>query len=169
MNRDLTSLDRLHDILVPDPVPWWPVAPGWWWVMGAALLFLFVVQLRAFARWQHNRYRRQALGELAALEASLKDPAHRPAVLLELAVLLKRTALTAYPRGEIASLSGPEWSSFLDRTAVGSRFSQGSGQVLHSAVHDPRTVAALEERTVHDLMREVREWIRHHQPTVTAP
>ncbi len=162
---DATSIDRLHDILVPAPVPWWPPAPGWWWVMGFALVILSALALRAFVRWQHNRYRREALGELTALEASLKDPAQRSAALLDLSELLKRTALTAYPRTRVAGLTGAEWSSFLDLTAKNASFSQGPGAALGNAVYDPRSVAALDENTIETLVRAARGWIRHHQTT----
>ena len=162
MNTDPTSLDRLHDIIVPTPVPWWPPAPGWWWVMGAALLFLLAVSFRAFARWQHNRYRREALGRLAILGPALKDPSRRGAALLEMAELLKRTALTAWPRDQVASLTGPDWFKFLDRTGRGTRFSDGLGELLESAVHDPRTVAALEPRQIEEMTTQIHQWIKTH-------
>jgi Domain of unknown function (DUF4381) len=45
-----TSLDRLHDIVVPPPVPWWPPAPGWCW-NGAPL----AAALRQARRAQHRQ------------------------------------------------------------------------------------------------------------------
>lgn len=168
MNPDPTNLDRLHDILVPAPVPFWPPAPGWWWVIGAVAVLLLVLLLRAFSLWQRNRYRREALRALAALEPAVRDPARRAGALLELAGLLKRVAVTAYPRVQVARLTGAEWSSFLDRTAEGAAFSQGPGVVLQAAVSNPRTAASLDEPSIHELLQTARGWIRRHQPITSA-
>lgn len=170
MSEDPTSLDNLHDILMPDPVPWWPPAPGWWWVTGFAALAFSILLVRGFIRWQHNRYRREALGVLSGLEAAMQDPARRPAALLELAGVLKRTALTAYPREQVASLTGPAWFSFLDDTGRETRFSKGIGETIEHAVHDPRTVAALDQGRTDELVAQVRQWITSHRvPPAPSP
>ena len=98
MNTNATSLDRLHDIIVPGPVPWWPPAPGWFWVMAFASIVAVVVLFKGFIRWQHNLYRREALAELGRLETVLSVSSQRAVGLLALSELLKRTALTAFPR-----------------------------------------------------------------------
>src|SRR5262249_19975429 len=109
MNTNAVSLERLHDIVAPGAVPWWPPAPGWYWLMG--FLFLIVLALAAhwILQWQHNRYRREALAQLAQWETEGKSPGQRAAALLALAELLKRTALTAYPREQVATLTGAKW------------------------------------------------------------
>lgn len=38
MTLDPTSLDRLHDLVLPSSVPWWPPAPGWYGVLGLLVL-----------------------------------------------------------------------------------------------------------------------------------
>lgn len=159
---DPASLDRLHDILVPAPVPWWPPAPGWWWLIGFGLVVLSASLLRVFVRWQQNRYRREVLVGLTALEESLVDPTKRAAAMVEVSALLKRAALTAYPREQVASLTGAAWSSFLDRTAAGSSFSSGPGMILHDSVCDPGSTSALDEITIQEVLAAVRRWIRHH-------
>src|SRR6187549_271512 len=101
MNPDPTSLDRLHDIVAPPPVPWWPPAPGWYWILGFVLVLLLVLVLRGILRWQHNRYRREALAELDRQEAALAAPEQRAVALASIAGLLKRAALSAWPRTEV--------------------------------------------------------------------
>ena len=32
--NDPGSLQNLNDIVLPAPVPWWPLAPGWWVLIG---------------------------------------------------------------------------------------------------------------------------------------
>ncbi len=163
MNTNATSLDRLHDIIVPAPVPWWPPAPGWYWVLGFVLVLLLVVSLRAFVRWQHNRYRREALAELAREEVALQTPERRASTLLALSELLKRTALTAFSREQVATLTGPEWFAFLDGTAKGSNLSDALGPTLENAVYDPRKVAALDDREFRELTAAIRYWIKNHK------
>ncbi len=174
MSADPTGLDKLHDILVPPPAPWWPPAPGWYWVLGLTSVIGTVLLWRAVARWQRNRYRREALAQLAQIETRTKAPyALTPdAALAAMAVLLKRTALTAYAREQVASLTGPAWFAFLDNTG-GTRFSDGLGAALARAnYHCDSAVGerAASER-VADIASEVRRWIVQHgeyDPTTTT-
>ena len=73
MNPGPTSLERLLDIIAPPPAPWWPPPPGWYWVLGFLLFLVLVLVFRFFRLWQQNRYRREALAELARHEAALAD------------------------------------------------------------------------------------------------
>ena len=86
---------------------------------------MLVLVLRSLLHWQHNRYRREALAELARHESALVDPARRADALSAMAELLKRAALTAFPRGQVATLTGPAWFAFLDRTGRTAAFSAG--------------------------------------------
>jgi hypothetical protein len=160
---DPTSLDRLHDIVIPSAAPWWPPAPAWYWVLGFFSVVAVVALLLAFHRRQRSRYRREALTELLRLESALEDRATRSAALRALAELLKRAAVTAFPREQVAGLSGPAWFEFLDRTGRTTRFSAGDGAVLDAAVYDKRTAAALDDPKITDLISLVRRWLKHHR------
>jgi hypothetical protein len=46
MKDSATNLDRLHDIVVPAPVPWWPPAPGWYVVLTVALIIALYLVYR---------------------------------------------------------------------------------------------------------------------------
>jgi len=89
------------------PLPWWPLAPGWKAVIGI-LLFGLALSLWRLGRglWK-NRYRFYALGLIR--RANMKGRA-----VEALPFILKRTALHAYPRQDVASLSGESWLAFLD-------------------------------------------------------
>ena len=162
MNTDATSLDRLHDIIVAPPVPWWPPASGWYWVLGLMVVMLLAALITGLMRWQHNRYRREALAELARQEAALENPERRPSVLLDLAEILKRTAVTAFPREDVATLTGLKWFEFLDDTARGSRFRDALGTMLENAIYDPRTVDTLDPQRLHSVVEAIRHWIKFH-------
>jgi hypothetical protein len=161
MNADATSLDRLHDIVVPPATPWWPPAPGWYWVMGAVAVLMIVLALRLLLWWQQNRYRREALAELARSETLLADPARRAASLAVFAELLKRAALSAWPRENVASLTGSSWTAFLARS--GQAQPSNFGALLERVAYDPRLADDLNEQHIRELAASVRDWLEHHQ------
>jgi Domain of unknown function (DUF4381) len=163
VNTDPTSLDRLHDIIMPAPLPWWPPAPAWYWILGIVLVLLLALVVRFFLLWQHNRYRREALAELRRHESSLNDPARRAETLSAIAELLKRVALTAFPREQVAALTGPAWFSFLDKTGGTTDFSSGTGALLQDASYDPRKALALDDTELNHVIGLVRGWIRGHR------
>ena len=148
MKDDPTSLDRLHDLVVPPPVPWWPPTSGWSVVIAALALGVLALLLKGIIAWQANRYRREAL-------QLLDDPATKPA---EWSALLKRTALAVWPRNEVAGLTGKDWLAFLDRTAGMNAFSAGAGRAIESVAFDPKSGGS-----AGDLKSVVREWIQRHR------
>jgi len=75
-----------------------------------------------------------------------------------LALLVRRTALAAFPREEIAALTGPTWLAFLDRHYGGREFSRGVGRALSLSPYEPQQSNA-DTRPLIDL---VRRWIRTH-------
>jgi hypothetical protein len=158
MTTGATSLARLHDIVVPPPVPWWPPAPGWLWLLGFVALVVLALSVRGFIHWQQNRYRREALAELSRLEAAAGDAASRALAIEQMPTVLKRTALTAYGREPVAALTGPDWFAFLDRTG-GTRFGTGLGAAMENALYRS---AQADSVNIPELASEVRRWIRNH-------
>lgn len=107
MNSDPASLGNLRDIVTPEPVSWWPLAPGWWVVILVGCLLAAIAAWRGWRRWRANAYRREALSKLERAES-----------IAAVANLLKRTALGAYPRSSVASLSGDAWCRFLTESSL---------------------------------------------------
>lgn len=163
MNSDAASLDRLHDIVVPPAAPGWPPAPGWYYIIVLVLCLVLVFLVRGVIRWQRNRYRREALAEFRQQERRLHDPAQRVAALAALGALLKRAAITAYPRGEVAALTGAAWFDFLDQTGSTTAFRASVGGKLAAATYAPLTVIDLGDNEAAIIAASVRDWIRHHE------
>ncbi|QDU80056.1 hypothetical protein Pla110_17780 [Polystyrenella longa] len=105
MKEAPTSLDAMHDIVVPAPVSWWPLAPGWYVVLALVVCFVFYLTCRSVSRWQSNAYRRAALKEL--------EMANDPSTICE---LLRRTALAVVPRSIVASQKETAWPQWLEST-----------------------------------------------------
>ena len=151
---DELNLVELLDLLEPVPEPlrvaMTPQTPGWL-VLGLAVALLALwAAVKLLRNYRSNAYRRAALAELNMLSRTGEDPAR-------IAVLLRRTALAAYPRDQVASLHGDSWLRFLDDCFPGDGFCTGPGQVLATAPWRP-TVA---DPALTDL---ARDWIRRHHP-----
>lgn len=103
------ALEQLRDIRLPQPIGWWPLAPGWW-----ALSALVLVLLAAVLAWSilHRRTRRfAALREFAALRDRLETEGDA-GVATDLAALIRRVALSAQGR-HLARLSEASWAGAL--------------------------------------------------------
>lgn len=139
MDKEMLSLDNLYDIVIPDGPAWWPLAPGAWVLILLGVFLLLVIGYRLYLLWDRNRYRRAGL--------HLLDDA---ATEYEVSVILKRVALAAYPREQVASLYGAEWLTFLHQTCPRAGFPEDFGG------HQSRKVSR-------DLIDSAAGWIKHHR------
>lgn len=136
MQAPASPLDQLADIHLPDGVNWWPLAPGWW-----ALLALIIIALVGFFIWRHrkaqNVYRDIAQHQLEGIYADYQQTQNAAAYLQALSLLLRRTALTAYPHSFNASIKGKEWLQWLDQVcpALQDKFSSELGENLLTSVY----------------------------------
>lgn len=122
----------LRDIHLPEPVSWWPPAPGWWLLMLAVLLGI------ALAAWLLRRYRRGALQRSArqaldAITREWKQSGDTQQLTRQLSVLMRRLCLSRSPRVEVAGLTGTTWLQHLDSQLPGEHFQNGVGRVLVEA------------------------------------
>jgi len=113
-----------------------------------AMLGLMVlwVAVRGWRRWRANAYRRAALRALREAES-----------LAAIAEVLKRAALTAANRSQVASLSGSSWLDWLEKTG---------GCPVPPAVAQALTVgifAKPKDGNIAELAAFAAEWIRSHQ------
>jgi hypothetical protein len=160
---DIPGLEKLHEILLPDPASWMPRTVGWYLVFG---LIVVVIGWWVYSRFQHyrkNRYRKFALAELHIIERELQQPEKRAKALVQIPVLLKRTALAAFPRSDVAGLSGEKWLAFLDKTMGGKEFTGAEGRLLPEVAYAPPTRGeAVPRESVEKLLNLVRRWIKMH-------
>jgi hypothetical protein len=152
----------LREISLPEPVSMMPATMGWWVLAGLVIAWLAWFVYCRYRRWQRNRYRAVALGELARIERqwSLGDPEG----LIRIPALLKRTAMHAFGREGVADLTGPEWLGFLDRTLGNTNFTQGPGQLLVSLAY--KKTETILETEFSGMLAAVREWISSHKENV---
>lgn len=98
-------IDALAEPPEPAPVPLTPETWGWAVLAVLIAVLLALVIWRMMARQRANAYRRAAL-------AALRDAT----TVAEIAAILRRAALAAWPRAEVAALSGGAWTAFLSQT-----------------------------------------------------
>ena len=75
---------------------------------------------------------------------------------------MRRVALAAWPREQVADLAGKDWLAFLDRTGGKGAFTDGPGATLVTAPY-AREAAA----TAPGLGDLAARWIRHHRVAAT--
>ena len=160
MNPD--PLSGLRDWHLPDPVSWWPPAPGWWLLAGLLLAGVWFAS-RWWRRWpRQGAGTRLALRELAGLNAALVTDGDARRFVAGVSQLLRRLALVRFPREQVAGLSGSDWLTFLDATGGGTGFTQGPGRILTESAYRPEVVhtAGFDPEP---LSRLAAGWIRTNQ------
>jgi len=133
-----SPLADLRDIHLPEPVSWWPPAPGWWLLLG--LLFVLVLCVFIFLRLRNrSRIKRAALAEFAAIRLLNQQDADGLQTVKELSALLRRVCISYGPREQTAALVGDRWLQYLDRLGNCSDFNDGPGRLLIEAPYRPAT------------------------------
>ena len=163
-----SPLDQLADIHLPDGISWWPLAPGWW-----ILLALLISAIIGFFIWrqrkQQNYYRVIAQQELAAIYANYQQSQDTAIYLHALSVLLRRTALTAYPHSFNASIKGNDWLHWLDSVCptLNEKFSSELGQGLLTSAYQKNP--QIDVRGLHQLSSQWINLHRNYRQTSSAP
>lgn len=113
LNVDPAALP-LREIHLPESVDWWPLAPGWWILLGLVLLGCALVWYSCLL---YNRHRYSAVNvarrELAGIKSRYavdRDAGH---CVRSVSGLLRRLCISVFPRNESAGLTGAEWLAFL--------------------------------------------------------
>jgi Domain of unknown function (DUF4381) len=141
------ALSKLHDYYQPAPPRWVPQTIGWYVLFTIIALLLLWLLFHAVRQWFANRYRRDALRELATATPD------------QFSVLLKRTALAAWPREKVASLSGDDWLSFLNAAMKTDAFITTPGNRIEQLALRQDSMSTDDE---HALRAITAQWIRRH-------
>lgn len=159
---DPASLQNLNDIVLPEPIGWWPLAHGWYILAGLLLVILVMVFYRSARRWHTNRYRRAAEQELRLLSAAIQNPSECDSSLRQIPFLLKRVALSAYPRTDVAILSGADWYRFLNATTSKPVFPKSVCDTLEEIAYSRRDLAEVSGEPAKTLIAACEYWVKHH-------
>ncbi len=139
-----------------------------WISLGFFLSFLVIrLVIRQAAAYRHNRYRRQALKLVSAIEKDLFSSGHADnlvSLASSLPALLKQTAITAFGRKTVAGLNQNEWIAFLNASAPGVTFSPETAQVLTTCAYGSFTrINALHKTSLTQFINLIKKWIKTHK------
>ncbi len=152
-------LANLRDIHLPDPVGWWPPAPGWWLLLLLALATLAFSLVWLIKRYRSNRYRREALVILIQLEASL---AQQPLELCHaILALLRRTAKSAYPGQGLEAELLPQLFHRLNLSCRKPAFEPALQQQLKELPYQANP--QIPTHTAKELLVSTQHWIKKHR------
>ncbi len=152
----LAELDKLRDIRLPDPAGWWPLAAGWWGLLALCLIILAVGAF--FERRRRASLQFAALAELKELEDRAKTQEYDDAIAVDLAVLLRRVALSQPKSRHFASLSDTSWAASLAQGK--DAFAPDVASYLGRAPYIPSKHAA--HTHLGEALAQSRRWIRSH-------
>ena len=162
-STDPASLQNLNDIVLPPTVSWWPLATGWYFVLALLALAVAWISYRLIRHRIENRYRRAALRELQTLANEMQSTEKRSDALRLLPVLLKRTALSVYPRSLVASLSSDEWYDFLNSQLGKAAFTGSVRSLMDRISYSTADLNRVDSQDASDLLQAVKFWMIHHR------
>ena len=155
-------IEGLHEITLPAPVSYLPQTIGWLVVAILILALAIWIGYRVSRHRRANRYRGIALARLVVLEQELTAP-ERAKALAAIPQLVKRVTLEAYPRTDVASLSGKAWLEFLNESYGGTGFTDGVGRLLPVLSYvSPTHFEGIRTDEVSELTALIRRWIKNH-------
>jgi hypothetical protein len=147
-------MELMQGLSEPDPVSWMPETPGWWILLAWFAAALVVCVRHIALRRRASLYRRRAEKALGAIAANaVADPT---AAAISISTLLKHTALTAYPRVEVASLHGDAWARFLCESSNNDPAVVKAAGLFAHAAYRP-------DADGNELVAPARRWIRVHR------
>ena len=156
-------LAQLRPNHLPEPIGVWPLAIGWWILAAVALVLLIFTLRYLYKRWRTNRYRSVALVKARHLVDDYATHQSVNRLAQECNTLLRRVALQAFARHQVAGLSGSRWSEFLAESAKMPEF------IGHSAFSNQRYNPAAQhsgQECGQDIYELTRRWIKKHHASV---
>jgi hypothetical protein len=154
MMKGADPLGQLKDIHLPDPVSWWPPAPGWWLLAIISIAAVWAISHFIISYINRNLYRKEARQELKRLKDIRLGQSSRD-IVEQLARLLRRVAIQTCGREAVAPLVGEAWLHFLDSKGETDQFTDGPGKVLGEGHYQPTVEVDLDQ-----LFPLVEKWIR---------
>jgi hypothetical protein len=151
-----TSLDQLHDILIPPAVSNWLLAPGWYALGILVLTYGIHIGMKFWSNYQKNLYRREALKSLTQIQLE-KDTNKEINALL---VLMKRVALKHFGREKVAALSADQWWDFIEthsKAKVSADIRRLSQKILYT------THVQTTQDDLSNVAKVTKVWINTHQ------
>lgn len=152
------GLEQLKEIHIPAPITLWPPAPSVWVALLVMLILAWITLSLLSKKIRRGALKRTALTELRMIKARALPEHER---LNALATLVRRISISRFKQQDVASLSGVEWLTFLDRSfdpsGRANLFREGHGQLLGDARYAPETSLDIQQLT--ELQQLIKRWV----------
>jgi hypothetical protein len=156
----------LRDIHLPEPVSWWPVAPGWWILIAGIFLIVTAVFISRKI-YLGKQLKRDINAELENIKQQFQKTQNRVQLAEALSILLRRACITYFPAENIAGLTGNRWLAYLDKTHINKtgrdlpdneKFQSDIGKVLLTAPYLPDNTGLDYDAQI--LIRLCESWLK---------
>ena len=131
---------NLRDIHLPEPISWWPLAPGWWMLFAITLIITLTIYI-AMKIYRSRQLKRDITSEFEQIKLQFENSQNKSQLAKSLSVLLRRANITYNPASNVAGLTSDNWLAWLDKTSKHStadtRFQSDTGKILLSAPYLP--------------------------------
>jgi len=128
------ALKDLRDIHEPDPISFWPPAPGWWIVLILTIAAVFLLRWW-LKRDKSPRYKKLANEELKNIITNYEVQRNGYKTAGEISELIRKIMVLTDDRSEVAGMIDEEWLSYLDSKSGTDLFTKGAGRVLTTAIY----------------------------------
>ncbi|QIV96722.1 uncharacterized protein DUF4381 [Allofrancisella inopinata] len=149
-------LDQLKDIYLPARVSqWWPLAYGWWIVIGIFIIGLLLLVFLLYKKKKRRIYKQSVIDDFkATIQRTLENKPQE--VLQNISIYLKRVALQKFSNENVKLLHGKAWVEFLDTKLDNQEFSKSSGGLLADS-YKPQI---LETAKLQEIITVSEKWLR---------
>jgi len=162
-----TNTIPLKDIYLPESVSWWPPAIGWW-ILLLLLIILGWASYTAIHRYREKwGYRNNALQLLNSTYTNWKISGNDQKdidknIIESMAIILKRTAITAYPTTEVSSLFGEQWLEFINKQTKTPCFDSKIKNLLLFQQYQATNSTIIDEVCIDNFYKACQQWIKNH-------
>ena len=145
----------LQPLYEPDPVPFSFETIGWKVLLVLLLIGVLFVVIKQYKLYKKNAYRREALQQLNNFSIQKNENFE---TINNINILLKKVAIIAFGREEVATLTGNNWLLFLESKSKNTPFINFES-VFKNAIYKNENT---EEVKLNDLVIITKKWIKTH-------
>ena len=150
---------QLADINGLNKVNYWPLAIGWWIVLGvlaiviAIIIFLILRRLAYRRSWKHK-----TVIQLNAMAERLNQNNGKE-IMTELSILLRRLAINRFSRSGVAGLKGKVWAEWLTKNDLAKfDWSIYENLLTETPYAPPGNFSSTEE--IKKLINATKKWVK---------
>ena len=149
---------KLQDIQGLDSISFWPLAIGWWILIGLAVVSItYFFWFRSRQRKIRASWKFQTLKQLESLEKNLA-PHNSQQTATQLSALIRRLAIHRFSREECASLDGEAWLKWLNQKDPSEFNWIGMARSVMEAPFRPEG-AAFDTHAIRETVNATKKWV----------